>query len=255
MTRFALGAFATSLSLLVAGSVSAATVEITITNEQAADGLFLTPLFVAFHDGSYDLFDAGSTVSRSLESLAEEGDASGLVADATAVGANTGVIASPGGVAPIIDPGESATLSLDVDAANRFLSFASMVIPSNDLFIGNDEAIEVLGIDGSVIAQTLAIYGSNVWDAGTEVNDGEGAAFSSNGNPSNDENGVAALQGSLDFIIGTETAPGFLIGSVASSATPLATIIVAEPAPVPLPASLPLLGLSLLGLGAMRRRA
>jgi hypothetical protein len=49
-----------------ANVAAAATLEITITNNQAAQGLYLTPLFFALHDGSFDPFDEGSAASAAV---------------------------------------------------------------------------------------------------------------------------------------------------------------------------------------------
>ncbi|NNK78347.1 MAG: PEP-CTERM sorting domain-containing protein, partial [Litoreibacter sp.] len=76
--------------------------------------------------------------------LAEEGDPSGMIADATAAGATSGVIFWPERFAgaPVIDPGEIASITLKADpTTNRFFSFLSMVIPSNDTFIGNEDSM------------------------------------------------------------------------------------------------------------------
>ena len=68
-------------------AASAASVQVSVTNNQGADGLYLTPLLSIMHDGSFDTFDVGSAASASLEALAEEGDASLVAADAAAAGA------------------------------------------------------------------------------------------------------------------------------------------------------------------------
>lgn len=243
-----------ALSGLATVAAAATLVEVTVTNLQPADGLFLTPVALAFHDASYDLFTPGSAASASLEALAEGGDTSGIQADVEATGGTAAVLTSPGGVAPILDPGESASIQVSVEGTETPLfSFASMVIPSNDLFIGTPEPVALFDGAGVFEAFDLTIFGQ-VWDAGTEVNNGQGAAFSTNGAPSDDEGGVVALAGDLSFLLGTETAPGGLIGTVSSDSQPLARITVSAVAPVPVPASLPLMLAGLAGFGALRRR-
>jgi hypothetical protein len=242
-------------STLLASQATATTLEISITNNQSEDGLYLTPLFLALHDGGFDAFDAGSAASAGVEALAEGGDASGVIATAQGAGAQTGVITSPGGFGPlpIIDPGETASIRINVDpSTGRYLSFLSMIIPSNDGFIGNDnpEAYAIFDDTGTwaglgPIEVTLA----DIWDAGTEVNDNLGAAFNTAGGTSTDEDGTIGLFGDLSVLFGQNTADGTTIGSTLGSS--LATITVAS---VPLPAGLPLLGSALLLAGLAGRR-
>ncbi|MEM9795599.1 MAG: spondin domain-containing protein [Pseudomonadota bacterium] len=250
---------ATAALCLTAGGASAATLEFSITNDSGADGLFLTPFLSVFHDGSYDAFDPGAAASAGVEAIAEEGDVSIERAAAEAAGFTTAIAANPAGFpgAPVIDPGETASFQIDLDpTSDRYVTFLSMLIPSNDNFLGNANpfAYELFDASGAFTGiAPITFLTSEVWDAGTEVNDGEGAAFS-NGRPSTDENGVITLQASLDFLLGLDRASGGLVGDVGGSNGVLATITVSEVAPIPLPAG-GLLLLSALGLaGAVRRR-
>lgn len=240
----------------LATAASAASVQISITNNQAADGVYITPLLSILHDGSFDAFDRGSAASASVEMLAEEGDASGVAADAGAAGATTGVILAPGGFggAPVLDPGETASIRLDVDPmTNRFFSYLAMVIPSNDTFIGNDNsmAYEVFDAAGAFTnLGSISIYSNQAWDAGTEENDGFGAPFNTAGGTSTDTDGVIrGATGNLFFLNGQETAAGTTVDL--SGRTLLATINISE---VPLPAGFPLLFGALGALGLMKRR-
>ncbi len=244
---------AAAITLIVPGALAAETIQITFTNEQAAGGLYLTPLFTAFHDGGFDYFDAGSSASAATQALAEGGDASGLVAEAGS--AATGVITSPGGFpgAPVFDPGETASITLELDPnSDRFFSFASMLIPTNDLFLGNDDAtaFEIFDAAGVFTGDlTISLFGSNVWDAGTELNNNLDAAFNvNNPTPRTDENGVISGLSSLDYLLGQTTAAGTTISSVPGAGDLLASIQISRVAPVPVPASLPILGS---GLGLM----
>ncbi len=245
------------LSAGMAGAASAATLKISVTNTQAADGVYLTPLFTALHDGSFDSFDSGSAASASVENLAEEGDPGGLVADARAAGAVADVIFAPAGFggAPVIDPGETATIFLDVDPNSaRFLSFMSMVIPSNDIFIGNDDpmAYEVFDMAGNFTGLgPIDIFSDDAWDAGTELNNGLGAPFNTAGGTATDVDGlITPASDRLFFLNGQETVAGTTI-NLAQGRNQLARI---EVSAVPLPAGLPLLLAGLGAFGWMRRR-
>ena len=244
------------LSVGLASAASAASVQISITNNQAADGVYLTPLASILHDGSFDAFNRGEVASASLEAIAEEGDASGVIGDATAAGATAGVILAPGGFggAPVIDPGETTSIQLDTDSTtNRFFSFLSMVIPSNDTFIGNDNsmAYEVFNALGEFTGiGPILVYSNDAWDAGTEENDGFGAPFNTAGGTATDTDGVVrGAMGNLFFLNGQETVADTTIDL--QGRTLLATIEISE---VPLPAALPMLLAGLGGFGLLRRR-
>ena len=54
-----------------------------------------------------------------------------------------------------------------------------MIIPSNDAFIGNEDplAYELFDAEGNFTGRvTIDIFASDIYDSGTEVNDGQGAA-------------------------------------------------------------------------------
>jgi len=248
-------------SSLLASTASAATLEITVTNNQGTGGLFLTPLLSIFHDGTFDTFNAGSAASSSLEALAEEGDASGVIADVTAANSafTTEVVANPAGFggAPVLDPGEVTTLLVDLDPTSQlYFSFLSMVIPSNDTFIGNDNATayEVFDSMGNfVLTQAIEVFATDAWDAGTEEDNGNGAAFAPpTGTAATDTMDVVAGLSDLNFLLDRPQAPG---GMVESTDGKLLTISFAQVAAVPLPAGLPLLAVGLGAFGFVRRRS
>lgn len=223
-----------------------------MTNLQPEDGLYLTPCLLVLHDGTYDAFDGGAAASPGVEAIAEEGDVS--VEQAVVAGRTSGVASAPGGFPgmPVLDPGETARVLLDVDPAmGRYLTFLSMVIPSNDTFLGNDDplAYEVFDAGGAFREiGPITVVGGQAWNAGTEIDDGQGAAFSTAGGVGSDEGGVVGLVGDLSFLLGTPIAAGGAIGSVPGPQDALASITVA---PVPVPASLPLALAALAALGAM----
>lgn len=244
-------------SLTMAAPLAAKTLEITITSNQAPGGLYLTPLLTVLHDGSYDAFDPGATASAGVQAIAEGGDVS-VERNGAAAAFNSGVITSPGGFAgaPVIDPGEAATIRIRVDpATDRYLSFLSMVIPSNDAFIGNGNpfAYELFdGMGNFTGISPIEVSSDEVWDAGTEVSNNLGAAFNTAGGTRSDENGVVTLAGDAGLLnlLGQNTPAGTSVLSVPQASDLLATISVAQ---VPLPAGLPLMLFALGGLGVARR--
>ncbi|MEO0970583.1 MAG: spondin domain-containing protein [Cyanobacteria bacterium J06639_18] len=182
-------------------------VEVTVTVENLApeNGTLLTPLWVGFHDGSFDTYDRGRPASAGLESLAEDGNTSLISSEFISSGAGTvdGTITAPGGATPgPIDTGETTSLTFTLDrslASSRFFNYAAMVLPSNDAFIanGNPEAFEIFDENGNFLGADFVVRGNQVLDAGTEVNDEaeNSTAFfgQSTPNTGTDENGVVTI--------------------------------------------------------------
>ena len=169
--------------------LQAATVNVTVKIESLApeNGTYLTPVWVGFHDGNFDLFEVGIGASDGLQRLAEDGNTLPIgdeflapddlddLGGAVGAGVVNGTISSGGDIPPI-PPGATTelTFSLDSDAfRSRYFTFASMVIPSNDAFIGNADptAHPVFNDAGEFIGGSFVVTGAEVYDAGTEVND------------------------------------------------------------------------------------
>ena len=186
-------------------------VTVTIENLAPENGTFITPAWIGFHNGEFDTYDRGRPVSPGLESLAEDGDTSGISQEFLASNNGTVDATLPGleGVEGPIDPGESVsqTFTLDSDDPNsRYFNYASMVLPSNDAFIanGNETAIPVFDEDGNFIGTDFIIYGNEVLDAGTEVNDEaeDSTAFFGQAAPNTGETEAGIV----------DTHPGFIDG-------------------------------------------
>ncbi len=253
---------ALSATVAAAAPVLGSELEITFENLQAPGGFAFTPLWLGAHDGTFDVFDAGSAGVGGIEEIAEVGDASVLGArfSAEQPGGAATVFAEPNGP-PVFSPGESASTTLDVGDAsvNRFFSFASMLVPTNDLFIGNDIALELFDGAGNFNGPVVIEFrGSNIYDAGTEVNDfSNGPAFvvGVNGGDGAVEGGVVTLFFSspdagtyLDSILGATT-PGGEVTTSFGRDTVLARLTI-----VPAPSTGAMAGLAGLMLARRRRR-
>ena len=152
-------------------------VSVTFRNGAPENGTYQTPVWIGVHDGSFDLFDLESPASEALERLAEDGT-TGPISDLFTVSQPNGtqLTVISGGAIPPFAPGESASITLELDAnspQDRYLSFASMVIPSNDAFVGNSDpkAYPIFDDEGNLLRDRIIISDLRVYDAGTEVND------------------------------------------------------------------------------------
>ena len=203
----ALAAGLTSLS----AAAEQTRVTVTIENLAPAQGTNQTPHWVGFHDGNFDIYNGGTPAdflpiqndpNRSVERLAEDGNTGPLsdTFNTIATGGVDGTIAGPNGP---IAPGEIATQSFVLDSsnpANRYFSYASMVLPSNDFWYanGNPRAHLMFDDQGNFVGSDFIVTNLDILDAGTEVNDEVPAntAFFGQAAPDTgvDENGVI-----LDF--------------------------------------------------------
>jgi hypothetical protein len=254
---------------LFAAGATATELTITIENPLGEGNFFFTPVWVAAHDGSFDVFTSGESAGNfdGLEEVAELGD-TGPLSDrfsnsaAGTAGGQQATFASVafGGDAPVYSPGENNTVMFDPGDAtvNRYFSFASMVIPTNDLFFANGDpmAYELFNAAGEFQGPlVIEVLGTGVYDAGTELNDATaGAAFSANGGASIDETenislffSQAGAPGYLDSFLGSTTGNGATISETFGRDDVIARITI-----VPEPSSVLLL--SLAGIGLLRRR-
>ncbi|HED54288.1 MAG TPA: hypothetical protein ENJ00_08820 [Phycisphaerales bacterium] len=259
----------TAALVLGAGSTCADTLTFTIESTMPAGGFFFTPFWIGVHNGGFDTYNTGELSSNfpGLTSLAEVGNTGPLSSSfsmspaGVAGGVQTTAVALDMD-APVFSPGESTTFNLDIGdpAVNRYLSFASMVVPSNDLFVGNDDPTAYMLFDNAgTFAGPLVIeiYGRDVRDNGTEVNSATNdAAFSTNDGQALPES--AAIRpfftdaGDTDYLnsfIGSTTANGATINSVFAENDLIARITINA---VPAPGTVALF--SSCGLLALRRR-
>ncbi len=176
---------------------------VTIENLSPTNGINLTPFWIAFHNGSFDVYDRDQSASPALEALAEDGNTtpiSELFQNSNAQGVDA-TVTEPNGFAgaPVFDPGSSATFTIDVNENTaRYFSYASMIIPSNDAFIANGDPLahEVFSPNGEFTGPiSFTIWGNQVLDAGTEENTETNAAFLNQSSPNTGDaqNGTVQL--------------------------------------------------------------
>jgi hypothetical protein len=253
--RSALAALVT-LASIGAAQAALVTVRVSFTNTAPEGGIGFAPLHVGFGQGTFDAFDAGSAATEPIVSVAEGGSGAAWQPAFMAAEpqATRGIVGAGG---PVL-AGVTRTLDLVVDTAvNRFFSFASMVIPSNDHFIGNDSPTEypLFDLAGNLLISQITQLASEIWDAGSEATDPAAAAFVGDNGLRTPQNGVVSFDFSqLNAYNGLTTGAGYGFNNNLAASTEIARIgFQVLNSQVPEPTSVALAMLALCALGATRR--
>ncbi len=243
--------------LLAAGSAQAETVRLTVTvqNLAPANGIAFAPLHVGFGAGSFDAFNLGAAATAPIISVAE-GGAGGAWQAAFAAAEPDAVRGTIGG---LLLSGASAQMSFLVDSASQgFFTFASMVVPSNDFFIGNDDPREYALFDanGALQINQITLRANEIWDAGSEVFDPTAAAFVGDNGLRTDQNSVVAFNfAELAAFNGLLTGAGYNFQSGLGADSEVYRIsFTAQPVPEPASIVMLLAGLGVVGASLKRRR-
>ena len=107
MKKSAITTVLLAAATFASANVSAQELHVKVTN--LTNGVYFTPLLVAAHSSSADLFEAGMASSMHLRMMAEGGDISRLVSDVANAGAD--YVANP--AAGLLAPGASAMAMLN----------------------------------------------------------------------------------------------------------------------------------------------
>ena len=138
--------------------------KITLTNltsgEPGVGGQIFSPPIFAAHPAGVKIYELGQPATEALVLLAEGGDTSVLAAEATAAGATP--VMGDG----FVLPGTSVTVMVSANAINSALSFATMLVSTNDAFIGVTD-VALYDEAGMPITTTLDLMS---YDAGSEQN-------------------------------------------------------------------------------------
>lgn len=148
---------------------------------QVKAGVTSEAIYVALHDGSFDLYEPGELASSALRDFANEGvvdrivaqlaeqDAAGRIERLTPYGRSEGSFLSSNAYIGSISQSNPFVIS----SAHRFLSYFAKISPSDDAFVANDnpQRYEIFDEDGNFLGPfVIDVYGDDVLDAGTREN-------------------------------------------------------------------------------------
>lgn len=256
-----------ALGLVAAGSAEAIPVRVTVENLAPANSVGLAPFRFGFGNGTFDSFDnnqpafllgAATIAEAPIVTIAEGGSGSNWFPAFQAAEPNADLGSVLGPTIPPILPGQSNSVVVNVDPANRFFTFGTMVVPSNDHFLGNANptALEVLDAGGNLVLTSFTENASRIWDAGSETENPANAAFlvgGVNDQRENENQPVTFNFADLAAFNGLTTAAGYVFDSSLLSANTPVLRVSFQVVPEPTAAVLGLLGT--LGVAVSRRRA
>ncbi len=139
------------------------TYEVTITN-LTTSGQWFTPPVVATHSRGVHIFQPRQAASFELKEIAENGNLDPLIAALSADPKVYEVVVAVAGDPPPLAPQGSVTFEISAADGAKFLSFASMLICTNDGFTGVD-SLRLPRYRGQTVRSAAIAY-----DAGTEIN-------------------------------------------------------------------------------------
>jgi len=256
--KTALGAAAL---MAVCASAHATDVFVTVTVQNLAptNSIGFARFHLGFNNGSFDAFNLGGVATEPIISVAEGGVGLAWQAAFAAAqpSATLGTIVTAGG--PLL-PGASRSGTFRVDTSiNRYFTFATMAVPSNDFFIGNDDPLEYLLLNrsGSLLIPSIVVKANEIWDAGSEIFDPAASAFvaGATGSLRRDQNSVVAFNfAELAAFNGLTTGgAGYIFNSALTADSDVYRISFAV-TPVPEPGTYALLIAGLAGVGFVVRR-
>lgn len=155
----AIALLATWLAWTPASAQTATTFTVTLTN-QATPGMPISPGAYVLSNAADAMWMNGGTASLALERIAEIGDPT------EAVGVLGATMIDAAGAA-----GDSVTFEISA-MPGQLLSFASMLVGSNDGFVG----VNGLALFSGTTARTVSMD-LTAWDAGTEANSDLNSGF------------------------------------------------------------------------------
>lgn len=147
-------------SLLLSSSlVSADSIQYKVSITNLTNSINFTPILVSSQRRELSIFELGEPASEDLEAIAEGGDTSLLSATLEA-DSNVVDIQS---TSDLLEPGQSVDVHVSAANGARYISLASMMLPTNDGFIAVNNV--------ATARHGTVTYFSPGYDSGTELND------------------------------------------------------------------------------------
>jgi hypothetical protein len=258
------GAFSALLGL--ASAAQAVQVRVTVENLAPANSISLAPFRFGFGNGTFDAFDnnqpafllgAASIADAPIVTIAEGGSGSAWFPAFQSAEPNADLGSVTGPVIGPFLPGQTNSAVFEVDPTNRFFTFGTMVVPSNDHFLGNASptAFEVFDAGGNLVLSSFTENASRIWDAGSETENPANAAFlvgGVNDQRENENQPVTFNFADLSAFNGLTTAAGYNFdSSLLSANTPVLRVSFAV---VPEPTSVGLAALGGIAALVLRRK-
>jgi hypothetical protein len=147
-----------------AAEMHESTAEFEVVIRNVTRGQPFTPPLVATHNEQADLFSVGEAASFGLKEIAENGNLDPLIGALTSDVNVSDVVVAVAGDPPPVMPGSEVRFTMTAGHGSKYISFASMLICTNDGFTG---------IDAAMLPRNVGEYehfNLNAYDAGTEVN-------------------------------------------------------------------------------------
>lgn len=255
-----------SVLLATVSTAQAVQVRVTVENLAPANSVSLAPFRFGFGNGTFDSFDnnqpafllgAATIADAPIVTIAEGGSGSTWFPAFQSAEPNADLGSVLGPVIGPFLPGETNSAIFDIDPTNRFFTFGTMVVPSNDHFLGNANptAFEVLDVGGNLLLTSITEDASRIWDAGSETENPANAAFLVGGVNAQRENETLPVTfnfADLSAFNGLTTAAGYTFDSLLlSTNTPVLRVSFAV---VPEPSSVALVALGGFAFVALRRQ-
>ena len=177
----------------------------------------------------------GEPASQGLEDIAESGNTAAMTDLFDTFLSNGGGVYQatlPVGTPPGTSQQHDFTIDVPNPADGLYFSYASMIVPSNDAFIGNNNPTAYPVIQrgsGNTLRLEFTIGGNGVYDAGTELNDevvGNAAIPGSGVPPTGGEPGEGSVQFHPGFVDGGNILSQFPLADFTAPGTVIAKIIV-----------------------------